>query len=342
MDMDARKIKILQAVINDYVDTAEPVGSRTIAKKYNFGVSSATIRNEMADLEEMGYIEQLHSSSGRKPSDKGYRLYVDRLMKETKISPKEEYIIKNYMVNKTLYEMDNIVKEATQLLSKLTKLTCLVKTPSIKRSYINNIQLVAVNKNTILLVIIIDNGIIKNDVINCNNFVDSNMLQKISNLLNEKLKNVSIEKINLEVLNKIKKDLTEYEDVFNEIIPFLYKNLNTEENTEIYFEGTSNILNYPEFKDIEKARGFLSLFDNKEKIKYLLVDNSDISISIGEENSLEAVKECSIVSAVYSIDGRPVGSIGVIGPTRIPYSRVVSILTRVVKEVDNQIRLKNK
>lgn len=342
MDMDTRKIKILQAIINDYIVTAEPVGSRTIAKKYDLGISSATIRNEMADLEEMGYIEQLHSSSGRKPSDKGYRLYVDKLMLRTKLSHKEEDIIKSHIINTALYEVDKIVKEATQLLSELTKLTCIVRAPSVKMSCIKTIQLMAIDNRNILSVIITDSGIMKNNIIHCDKAINTDMLIKLNNVLNERLRNLTIEEINLEVISKLKNDLVGYEYIFNAIIPALYDSLSAVESAEVYLEGTSNIFNYPEFKDIDKAREFLSLLDNKDKIKYLLDSNSDISISIGEENFLEGAKECSIVSAVYSVEERPLGSIGVIGPTRIPYSKVVSILTQVVKEIDNQIILKNR
>jgi Transcriptional regulator of heat shock gene len=162
MEMDSRKIKILQAIIDYYINTAEPVGSRTIAKKYNMGISSATIRNEMADLEDMGYLEQLHSSSGRKPSNKGYRLYVDKLMEIPILSEAELYVIKKQILNSALFEVDKIIKQATLLLAQLTKLTCIVRTPSVSKSYIKHLQLVNIESNSnILLVLVTDSGVIK-------------------------------------------------------------------------------------------------------------------------------------------------------------------------------------
>lgn len=334
MEMDERKIRILQAIINDYINTAEPVGSRTIAKKYDLGISSATIRNEMADLEDMGYLEQLHSSSGRKPSNKGYRLYVDKLMHVPNLTPEEQHIIKTQIIDTALFEIDKIIKQTTSLLSELTKLTCIVKTPSVSRSYIKHIQLINIDSNNVLLVIITDNGIIKNNVIRVGKNVSAEALAKLSNILNIRLKDLNCEQINLEVINNLRIDLAGYEDIFNATIPVLYECLSSSNNREIYTEGTTNIFNYPEYKDIEKAREFLSLLDNKDKIVGLLNNGSNISVKIGNENFIEGAEHCSVVSAVYSLNDKPIGEIGVIGPTRIPYSKVISILGNVVRELN--------
>ncbi|RMC93185.1 heat-inducible transcriptional repressor HrcA [Clostridium autoethanogenum] len=335
MEMDERKIKILQAIVNDYINTAEPVGSRTIAKKYNLGVSSATIRNEMADLEEMGYLEQLHSSSGRIPSNNGYRLYVDKLMHIPNLSQEEMYIIKSQIIDAALFEVDKILKQAVCLLSELTKLTSIVRAPSVKRGYIKHIQLINIESSTnILLVLIIDSGIIKNNLIKVGKTISDDILVKLSNMLNVRLKNLSAEQINLEVINNLKNDFQGYEDIFNNIISALYDSLNSVDNSNIYTQGATNIFNYPEYKDIEKAREFLSMMDNKDKVSSLLNSNSNISVKIGKENYTEGAEDCSVVSAVYSLNERPIGEIGVIGPTRIPYSKVISILANVVKEMN--------
>lgn len=340
MEMDERKIRILQAIINDYINTAEPVGSRTIAKKHNLGISSATIRNEMADLEEMGYIEQLHSSSGRKPSDKGYRLYVDKLMKKTVLSPEEEYIIKTQLLDAALYEIDKIMKQATILLSELTKLTCIVKAPSSRKVCIKSIQLINIDSNNILSVIITDSRIIKNNVISIRKAVSDSSLAAINNILNAKLRNLTIDEINLAVINDLKKSLNGFEEIFNEIITVIYEGLNSGDSEEVYMEGASNIFNYPEFKDIDKAREFLSLLDHKSQVLSLINSKEGFSISIGEENYLQQAKEISIISADYSIGGRSLGYIGVIGPTRMPYSKVISIITKIVEEINENITRK--
>lgn len=335
--MDVRKIKILQAIINDYINTAEPVGSRTIAKKYNLGVSSATIRNEMADLEEMGYLEQLHTSSGRKPSDKGYRLYVDKLMKHHDLTREEEFIIKAKILDSALFEMDRLLKQATILVSELTKLTCIVNPPSVRKSSIRSLQLVSIDENQILFVVITDNGIIKNNIIRVNNYMDYSTMIKLNNILNFRLKNLTVEGINLEVINNLKQDLTGYEDIFNGVIPVLYESLKNVDSSEVYTEGAENIFNYPEYNDIEKAKEFLSLISNKQKLMGLLDDDSSISIRIGNENSVDGARDCSVITAVYSLNDKPLGSIGVIGPTRIQYSKVISILDKIVQEINHSI-----
>jgi heat-inducible transcriptional repressor len=337
MEMDERKIKILQAIINDYINTAEPVGSRTIAKKYNLGISSATIRNEMADLEDMGYLEHLHTSSGRKPSDKGYRLYVDKLMKLPQLTPEEELQIKNHLLNAAMFEADKIIKQATQLLSELTRMTCIVKAPSARKSYIKSIQLMHVDNSSVLVVIITDTGLIKNTMIRVKKPTGSEVLYKLSNLLNARLKDLTVEEINLSVINNIKNDLINHEEIFDAIIPALYDSLDSSESSEVYLEGTTNIFNYPEYNDIEKAREFLYLLNNKNNIQGLLNNTNDISVSIGEENFIEEAKDCSVVSGIYSIGGRPLGAIGVIGPTRMPYSKIVSLITKIVKEINDTL-----
>jgi heat-inducible transcriptional repressor len=335
MEIDERKIRILQAIINDYVNTAEPVGSRTIAKKYDLGISSATIRNEMADLEEMGYLEQPHSSSGRKPSDKGYRLYVDKFMQIPELSPEEQLIIKSQLLDAALYEIDKIIRQATILISELTKLTCIVRAPSVKKSCIKAVQLMSIDANNILSVIVTDSGIIKNNMIRIKKHIDNDVIMKLTNLLNGRLKGLTVEDINLEVINNLRNDLSGFDDIFSSIIPALYDSLNSIDTADIYAEGTTNIFNYPEYNDIEKAREFLVLIDDKKKIKGLLGTNPNVSITIGRENFEENAKECSIISATYSVGKKPLGSIGVIGPTRIPYSKIISVLTKVVKEIND-------
>ncbi len=335
MEMDERKIKILQAIVNDYIDTAEPVGSRTIAKKYNLGVSSATVRNEMSDLEEMGYLEQLHSSSGRIPSNKGYRLYVDKLMHIPRLSPEEMYIIKSQIITDALFEVDKIIKQAIYLLSELTRLTSVGRAPSARKGRIKHLQLIDIESNSnILLVLIIDSGIIKNNLIKIKRAISDNNLVKLNNALNFRLKNLCVDDINIEVINKLKNDLKGYEDIVDEIVCVLYDKLNDVDNSEIYMQGATNIFNYPEYKDIDKAKEFLSMLGNKNKVSSLLNSASSISVKIGNENYIEGAEDCSVISAVYSLNDEPVGEIGVIGPTRIPYSKVISILESVVKEMN--------
>lgn len=337
MAIDDRKIKILQAIINDYILTGEPIGSRTIAKRYDLGVGSATIRNEMADLEEMGYLEQPHTSAGRIPSSKGYRLYVDQLMSMQELTIEEELQIKQHIINCALFEVDKIVKEASTLLSELTNLTCVIKTPSVNKSCIMSIQLVKIDKNNLIAIIVTDSGVIKNHRIRVSNIPDSNDLNTINRMLNDILKDLTIEDINLEIINNIKNRMVGFEDLFNQIIPALYESLKKHKDSDVLLEGTTNIFNYPEYNDIEKAKNMLSLLYNKDCVIELLEPNGDISIKIGEENYFPEAKDCSIITAQYTLNGRALGTIGLIGPQRINYSKVVSIMAKVMKELNNTL-----
>ena len=338
MAIDERKIKILEAIINDYISTGEPVGSRTIAKKYDLGVGSATIRNEMSDLEDMGLLEQPHTSAGRIPSSKGYRLYVDNLMEKTKVTFEEELQIKKYIIDCAMLEVDKIVKQASSLLSELTNLTCIVQTPSVKKSYIKSVQLVPIDDHNLVSVIVTDSGVIKNHRIKVEKIPAIEELNTINTVINKRLVNLTIEEINLEVITNLKDDLKGFDDLFNAIVPVLYDTLKEETSSEIFMEGTTNILNYPEYNDIDKAKEILNLLYNKDYVVELIEPHGDITIKIGDENYIPEAKDCSVISAEYSLGDRPIGTIGLIGPRRINYSRVISIMAQVMKELNETLR----
>ncbi len=337
MAIDERKIRILQAIINDYINTGEPVGSRTIAKKYDLGIGSATIRNEMADLEDMGFLEQPHTSAGRIPSSRGYRLYVDTLMKAEALTLEEEFRIKQYIINSAMYEVDTLLKEACVLLSELTNLTCIVQTPSMKRSYIRSIQLVKIDETNLISIIVTDSGVIKNHRIRVMNMPTAEELGRINEVLTCKLKNLTIEAINLEVINSVKNELVGFDELFNAMLPALYESLNSNSKENLVVEGTTNLFNYAEYNDIEKAKEMLNLIANKECVIELLENSGDISIKIGEENYIPQAKDCSVITAEYYLGGRPIGSVGLIGPQRINYSKVVSIMAQVMKELNRSL-----
>lgn len=338
MVIDDRKIKILEAIINDYISTGEPVGSRTIAKKYNLGVGSATIRNEMADLEDMGYLEQPHASAGRVPSSKGYRLYVDSLMESSLLSTEEQLRIKECIIDSAMLEVSKIVKHASTLLSELTNLTCVVQTPSMRKSSIKSIKFMKVDEDNLITVIVTDSGVIKNHIIRVLNMPSEEVIEKINAICTNRLMYLTIEDINLEVVNNLKMDLKGYDDIFNAILPALYESLREETSSQVFMEGTTNILNYPEYNDIEKAREILSLLYNKDCVVELIEPQGDITIKIGEENYLPEAKECSVISAEYSIGDKAIGTIGLIGPRRINYSKVIAIMAQVMKELNETLR----
>jgi heat-inducible transcriptional repressor len=338
MAIDGRKIKILAAIINDYISTGEPVGSRTIAKKYDLGVGSATIRNEMSDLEDLGYLEQPHTSSGRIPSSKGYRLYVDSLMEKALLSAEEELHIKKYIIDCAMLEVDKIVKQASTLLSELTNLTCIVQTSSVMRSYIKSVQLLKVDEHNLVSVIVTDNGAIKNHRIKVSQMPSIEELVEINNVINGRLRNLNIDEINLEIINNVKRDLKGYDDLFNAIVPALYDTLKAENSSEIFMEGTTNIFNYPEYNDINNTKEILNLLYNKDYVIELTEPNGELSIKIGDENYLPEAKNCSVISAEYSFGGKPLGTIGLIGPRRINYSRVIAIMVQVMKELNETLK----
>lgn len=337
MAIDERKIRVLQAIINDYIMTGEPVGSRTIAKKYDLGVGSATIRNEMADLEELGYLEQPHTSAGRIPSSKGYRLYVDNLMEIDPLTLQEELRIKEYIINSALYEVDKIVKQASTLLSELTNLTCIVQTPSVRKSYIKSIQLLKIDNHNLVLVVVAQSGLIKNHRIRVLEMPEQNELNRINEVLEIRLRNLTIEEINLEVINSLKIELTGYDEIFNAMLPALYETLSQSDSSDVLVEGTTNIFNYPEYNDIGKAKEILSLLNNKDCVIELLEQSGDITVKIGDENFFPEAKECSVISAEYSLGGMPIGTIGLIGPRRINYSKVIAIMAQVMKELNKSL-----
>ena len=333
MAIDKRKIQILEAIINDYINTGEPVGSRTIAKRYDLGVGS-----EMSDLEDMGYLEQPHTSAGRIPSSKGYRLYVDSLMEQARLSEEEQLQIKKYIIDSAMLEVDKIVKQASTLLSELTNLTCVVQTPSVMKSYIKSVQLLKVDDNNLISVIVTDSGVIKNHRIKINKIPSMEELQVINKVINKRLVNLTIQDINLEVINNLKDDLMGYDDLFNAIVPVLYETLKEDNSSEIFMEGTTNIFNYPEYNDIDNAKQILNLLYNKDYVVELLAPKGGLSIKIGDENYIPEAKNCSVISAEYSLGDRPMGTIGLIGPRRINYSRVIAIMAQVMKELNDALK----
>lgn len=342
MELGDRKRLILQAIIEDYINTAEPVGSRTISKKYLTSTSPATIRNEMADLEELGYIEQPHTSAGRIPSDKGYRLYVDQIMQQKKVNDAQQEMIRKEFLE-TLGEIDRLVKHASKLLSQLTQYTSIVLAPQLRRTGLKHIQLIRIDKATVLAVIITDAGIVKNSVLRLIQDITPDMLQRITNMLNDKLAGSNMEEIESFDLEYMLNNAFGYVEIIEQILPELIQTLVYSDTAEIYHDGIANLLNLPEYNDISKARNFLNTLEEKNLLFKALNDTKeDINVSIGSENQIQQFKDCSLITATYKINGRVIGSVGVIGPTRMEYSKVISvvdcmtqnlseILTRILK-----------
>ncbi|MGE4283429.1 MAG: heat-inducible transcriptional repressor HrcA [Clostridia bacterium] len=328
MELGERKRRILQAIIDDYICTAEPVGSRTIAKRHELGLSSATIRNEMADLEELGYLEQPHTSAGRIPSDLGYRLYVDQLMRKYKLTVDEINNIQHAMELK-IQELNELVQQASYALSKLTQYTTIVSTPQMKKSSIRHLQLVPIDNMTALLIMVTNTGIVKNKTIKVPNGITIDFLNRLSAILNDKLCGLTIEQITLQKIQEIRREMRHNEEILMSILDYISENINVIDNEEVFLGGTTNIFNFPEYNDIEKAKEFFVFLEEKQNLYKLLngmQQSKKVNITIGKENEFSEMKECSIVTSSYSIGDKVIGVIGIIGPTRMEYAKTISSL----------------
>ncbi|EOD00583.1 heat-inducible transcriptional repressor HrcA [Caldisalinibacter kiritimatiensis] len=339
MKLDDRKLRILQAIIHSYITNAEPVGSRTISKKYDLGVSSATIRNEMSDLEELGYLIQPYTSAGRIPSDKAYRLYVDSLMEEKLISQKVRNQVRNQLLRE-IGEIDSLIQNVAKILSQLTNYTSLAIAPQVKQSRLKHIQLVPVNQTKVLVVIVTDTNIIKNTIFRVDKELSCDQLNKISNILNEKIKGHRIyeigEDLQVSLMNEMY-DLREtIKSTINSIVPLINQSLDKTEEVTLYADGVTNIFNFPEYNDVSKAKSFLSFLEDKNSVVDMMLKSGehDIEITIGSENRYREVQNCSLITATYRLNGKTIGRIGVIGPTRMDYSKVISAVKSIALDMN--------
>ncbi|MEG2788964.1 MAG: heat-inducible transcriptional repressor HrcA [Romboutsia sp.] len=329
MELNERKLNILNAIVKDYIETAEAVGSRTISKKHDLGVSAATIRNEMADLEELGYLIQPHTSAGRVPSEKGYKLYVDSLMSQNELSNEDKLLIEECLeIN--VNHIKDLIHETSKLLSQLTNYTTVAVTKSLmNQSVIKHIQLVGMGNNKILLIVVTNKGDIKNANLSTNINLDQSKLNLISDNLTNKLLGKSITDLDNRLIAFIKYEISEYSVFIDELINTLNFDI-SEEDLSVSLNGATNIFSYPEFNNVIKAKSFLNMLEKKETITNMVkskgIQKDNINIIIGSDNDCELAKDCSIVTATYNIDKDLVGRISFIGPTRMDYARIYSIV----------------
>lgn len=341
MTLDERKQKVLQAIIKDYIFTAEPVGSRTIAKKYDLGVSPATIRNEMSDLEELGFIEQPHTSAGRIPSDRGYRYYVDCLMKKKKLTKDEQKnILSGYRTK--VQDIGTVLQRTNTILSNITNYTSLVTGPQFNKSNLRHVQLMPLDNGRALVVVVTDNGMAQTRMIDLPNTINDIDLQKISQVMNAKLQGLSLEHIKLTLIKEIYSELSKHRNIFDAAMDLVQETLNLNQDEKVYLAGTLNILNQPEFSDINKVKTLLSLLEQDKVLKNILCDmttaNEGIAVTIGGENKVEGLHGCSTVTATYEVDGRVIGSVGIIGPTRMDYEKAISIVEFMTQHLSKMMK----
>ncbi len=325
MELDERKKQILGAIIENYIETAEPVGSRTIAKLGDLNVSPATIRNEMADLEEMGLLVQPHASAGRIPSRLGYRVYVDKLMKHYELSNKEISKMKYFMELK-INDIDNMVQEIANIYSKLTNYTVIGFSPGNNKCYIKNFHMVPIDENSALLIVVTNNNNVKNKKIALKNEMDMKAALRISNILNEKLVGLTVDKINLSKITEIQDEMKEHSEILMQILDFVNECIESLDDSEVFSKGLSNLLNFPEYSNVQKAKELLEFLDNRNNIQKAIAlgENKKVKIIIGDENDVVELRDCSVILSPYKSGPNGYGIIGLIGPTRMNYSKAVS------------------
>lgn len=327
-ELDKRKQRILQAIIQEHIISASPIGSRTLAKKYSLDVSPATIRNEMADLEDLGYLEQPHTSAGRIPSDKGYRYYVDELIRREKQDVSG--IIKNIEdLYQDLQNVQDIISGMAKMLSNITHYTALVSEPKTQVSRLKKVEIMQLENNSLLVVLVTDTGMVNNKIIKLQQSLSARKISYLNSFLSDKLENKLLSELDLNYLNSLEKELLAKLDLSVDLFKQFYNELEgafEPDGVKVYLGGTSYILEQPEFNDLERLKKMLKLLDQEEMLKKIInsISNQDLEIKIGQENELEDIKNCSLVVATYYISNRAVGKIGVIGPTRMEYPRVIS------------------
>jgi len=326
MMISERQLRILDAIIRDFIDTAQPVGSRTISKKYPLGISSATIRNEMADLEELGYLKQPHTSSGRIPSDLGYRLYVDSLVNAHTIGLEEKELIQSLLLN-NIIEANDVAAQASELIAGFTHLVSVITIPQFNKCKLANLKMVKVSDSKVLLILVTDTGVVKSIPLALSN-TDQFILDKISDTMLSHLLGETIENIDVRAILRIKEKLHGFGNIVDYLIPILRDALKNLSETELFIKGEENILSIDEFHESDKAKKLFDFFRSEEELKQLLeqVEPKRLSIKIGSEIGIAALEDCSMITASYKVDGKSDGKIIVIGSKRIDYGNVVSII----------------
>ena len=337
MELDDRKVTILKAIIKTYLETGEPVGSRTISKYTDLQLSSATIRNEMSDLEEMGYIIQPHTSAGRIPSDKGYRFYVDQIMQE-----KEQEVtdVKALMI-KRVDRVELILKKLAQLLANNTNYAAMISGPQYHHNKLKFIQLSQMDPHKLLVVTVVEGNLIRNKVVYVQEEISQDELLNLNIMLNSSLNGLTIEEINLGVISRLKEQAGAHSQVVDLVLGEVAAVIQSEEeDLQIYTSGATNIFKYPELSDGEKASQLISTLEKKEMLQELITDvnrteeDNGIQVYIGEETPLQTMKDCSVVTANYELGEGIRGTIGIIGPKRMDYEKVLGTLRHLMRQLD--------
>lgn len=331
MELGSRKLQILKAVIDEYIASASPVGSRSLSRYPGINLSSATIRNEMADLEEMGYLEQPHTSAGRIPSEKAYRLYVNSMMQRSNLTEEEIRSIRGYYTRQ-IDEVESVIRSTAVALSEVTQYTAVILKPELQWNRLRHIQLVPLAMGRALLVVVTDAGFSRDAIIRVPERLQSDDLDRISRLLTERLYDCRMDLVGEKMIRVLNDELQERGEFLNSLVATMERSMQPKAGG-VELSGATNMLHYPEYSDMNKARSFLMAVEGKDALYDLLkrARSVEFTVTIGSENEIEPLQDCSIVTATYRIDETPVGSFGVIGPTRMNYGKVISVLEYMSK-----------
>ena len=337
--MDQRKRRVLNAIIEDYIANAEPVGSRAVAKKYGLGVSPATIRNEMSDLEEEGYIEQPHTSAGRIPSSKGYRFYVDHMMeRQQQLSEEQRAQIRQLMASK-LSEIDEFMRSCCNLVAQMTDYPALISVPEQGNGYLERVQLIRINERQLLVILLASSGIICHKALDLPFSLTEEQVLRMGAELDSRLRGMDIKHLSYTYLKEQLSLLNMREKLLRQTLDLLEQTLTPQAEQKVIVGGMMRLLSQPEFQDIEKLKQFFNLMEAEGKVKELLEQGSDglLQVTIGTEMPEVAMQDYSMVVANYFVGEQKAGTIGVIGPTRMNYSQTISVLSAVAEALSQMI-----
>ncbi len=353
-ELDARKVKILQAIIQNYLETGEPVGSRTISKYTDLNLSSATIRNEMSDLEEMGYIIQPHTSAGRIPSDKGYRFYVDHMMldREQAVEEKARQVKEQAQQVEEMSQMllekedkiENLLQQVAKVLAVNTEYATMVTAPSTHRNKVKFLQLSRIDANQLLAVVVVEGNVIRNHVIPVSEELTDEEVLKLNILLNTHLNGLSLEQINLGMIAALKNQAGIHSDIVGSVVDAVAEAISQDDDLEVYTSGTNNIFKYPELSDGRKASEIITAFEEKQQLTELVTDalseenTTGIQVYIGNESPIQNMKDCSVVTATYELGDGMKGTIGIVGPKRMDYEKVITTLKTIQGQLDSMYK----
>mgnify|MGYP000488786109 CR=1 FL=1 len=347
MELTERKVKILQAVIRNYLETGEPVGSRTISKYTDLNLSSATIRNEMADLEEMGYIVQPHTSAGRIPTDKGYRLYVDDLMKEKvqELDNREKKVTeRENLLFEKVDKVETLLQNMAKMLATNTNYATMISTSRDNEDKIKFIQLSLMDDNQILCIVVSGRNRVVNKIIKVKDQINEEMVLRLNVALNTSLAGLAVEQINIAVISTLTSNAGEHKELVTDVLQAITEAIASEAQMKIYTSGATNILKYPELSDAESATNLLSTFEEKDELLNLVTESlsddqkekgNGIQVYIGNEAPVQTMKDCSIVTATYDLGEGVKGTIGIVGPKRMDYEKVVDNLRTLKVQLDD-------